>query len=88
VRNWADALLFANFRTAVVKDEAKGGGERARGVGTGERVLYCEERAAFWAKNRYGLPAEIPLSWANFEAGLVRPTNETTTATARAKKKG
>ncbi len=28
--------------------------------------MYCEERPGYWAKNRYGMPAELPLDWKEF----------------------
>lgn len=57
----SDIILFANYYVGVKKEEksmSKDG--RKRAVGTGERVLYTEERPAFMAGNRYSLPAEIP----------------------------
>jgi len=70
VHDWSDALLFANWRTHIVKD-VKGSGktkkETARGVGQGERLMYTEERPAWWAKNRYRLPLELPMDWAAFQ---------------------
>lgn len=71
--NWSDFVLFANYVTHVVKDEDKRGNKTARGVGLGERVMYAEERPAFWAKNRYGLPPELPMSWQSFQDGIVIP---------------
>ena len=38
----------------------------ARGISTGERLLYTSERPAFMAKNRFNLPDSIPLSWEAF----------------------
>jgi hypothetical protein len=73
VDHWSDAVLFANYRTAVVKDKEGFGNERKRAVGVGERVLHTEKRPAWRAKNRYGLPAEIPLDWKAFQDGIVRP---------------
>lgn len=73
VHDWSDVLLFANYKTVVVKDEEGFNRERKRGVGVGERVIYTEERPAFWAKNRYGLPFELPLSWAAFVDGITVP---------------
>jgi len=70
LHDWSDCLLFANYKVAVVTDEEGFNRERKRGVGTGERVLYTEERPAFWSKNRYGLPAELPLSWASFQSAI------------------
>ncbi len=77
VRHWTDCLLFANYKAHVVKDTKSGFGKdekRARGVGTGERIVYTEERPAHWAKNRYGLPTELPLSWQAFESAIQTPT--------------
>jgi hypothetical protein len=57
----SDIILFANYYVGVKKEEkgmSKDG--RKRAVGTGERVLYTEERPAFMAGNRYSLPSEIP----------------------------
>jgi hypothetical protein len=67
VHDWADCLLFANWKAHIVKDEEKGQKQdRRRAVGRGERVIYTEERPAYWAKNRYSLPHELPLSWPAF----------------------
>ncbi len=57
----SDIILFANYFVGVKKEEKTMSKEgRKRAVGTGERVLYTEERPAFMAGNRYSLPAEIP----------------------------
>lgn len=59
----SDIILFVNQYVGVKKEEkgrSKDG--RKRAVGTGELVLYTEERPAFMAGNRYGLPAEIPFA--------------------------
>ncbi len=67
---WADAILFANYKTDTVKDDSGFGKKRIRAVGTGKRVLYTEARPAFNAKNRYNLPPEMPLDWATFQAAF------------------
>lgn len=67
VCDWTDCLLFANYKVHVVKDETKFKKTRARGAGIGERIVHTEERPAFRAKNRYSLPAELPLSWGAFQ---------------------
>jgi hypothetical protein len=54
---WSDAVMFANFKTRVVE----GGDGKLRGRGGKERVLHTVRTAAWDAKNRYGLPAEIPM---------------------------
>lgn len=58
VKEWADCILFANYRTKLV--EGQDGRTRAKG-GT-ERVLHTTRTAAFDAKNRQGLPAELPMT--------------------------
>lgn len=72
IHEWSDAVLFAAWKTAVVRDTIKKSidKERTRGVGRGERTLYTEERPAYLAKNRYGLPPELPLEWAAFEQAI------------------
>lgn len=55
----ADIVLFAAIHTGTITNKDKMGNERVRAVG-GERYLYAEERPAYLAKNRFGLPAEIP----------------------------
>ncbi len=77
VRSWSDCLLFANYRTAITKDKEAFNQEHRRGIGQGERVVYTQERPAYWAKNRYELPLELPLSWSAFQEGIVVPETPT-----------
>ena len=67
IREWCDAVLFANYETFAKKDEKT---KRVRGVDTGARLIHTEHRAAFDAKNRYGLPSSLPLSWPDFDAAV------------------
>lgn len=60
LRDWCDVILFANYKTYIKSQDAGFNKKEHKGVGSAERVLYTEERPAFWAKNRYGLPFEIP----------------------------
>lgn len=76
VREWADAVLFANYRTVVKKAEVGFNKEVARGITTGERLIYTTEKPAYMAKNRYALADSLPLSWeslSNAIAGRVQP---------------
>jgi len=57
-QEWADALLFCNYRTRLVE----GADGRTRAKGGKERVMYAERTAAFDAKNRYGLASELPMT--------------------------
>ena len=55
----ADAVFFANWRVALTDEKLSFGNSRNRGVGSGERIVYTEQRPAYEAKNRYSLPAQI-----------------------------
>ncbi|KPL28542.1 MAG: hypothetical protein AMJ72_02680 [Acidithiobacillales bacterium SM1_46] len=70
VREWADAVLFANYRTIVKKDDVGFNQTNNRGISNGERLLYTNERPAYMAKNRYSLPDSIGMSWDEFEAAI------------------
>jgi hypothetical protein len=79
VREWADAVLFANYRTVVKTTEVGFKKEVSRGITTGERLLYTTEKPAYMAKNRYALPDSLPLSWdalSNAIVGGVQPTEQ------------
>lgn len=72
VREWSDAVLFANYQTIVRKDDVGFNKSNNRGISNGERLLYTNERPAFQAKNRYGLPDSIPLSWDAFTNAITK----------------
>lgn len=54
VKEWADMVLFANYKTIVVK-EGTGDNAKAKAQG-GRRVMYTAHHACWDAKNRHGLP--------------------------------
>ncbi len=60
-KEWADMVLFANYRT-IVKKDPKNKSAKAIAVGN-ERVLFTERTENFDAKNRYGLAPELPLDY-------------------------
>lgn len=66
VKEWADAVLFLNFKTVVVAtDVGSDGKARKHKAQNGkDRVMYATHAAAWDAKNRWGLPDEAPLDWA------------------------
>lgn len=70
VREWCDAVLFANYKTIVKHDDVGFNKTTNRGISTGERLMFCNERPAYMAKNRYYLPDSIPLSWEAFETAI------------------
>lgn len=58
VAEWADVIGFAHLETVTVT-KGKGFDASTKGQTSGNRILSVEERPAFQAKNRYGMPAEI-----------------------------
>lgn len=68
-----DAVLFANFKTYTTSTDVGFKKSVRRGIGTGERVMFTEERPAFIAKNRYGLPAELPLDYEHLATVIFNP---------------
>ena len=66
VQEWCDEVLFANYKVFTKKREEGFGREKVQGVSTGERILRTQERPAHVAKNRLGLPEELPLDWAEY----------------------
>lgn len=65
VREWADAVLFCNYKTIIRSTDVGFQKEVKRGFSTGERLFHTNERPAYQAKNRYALPDTIAMSWAS-----------------------
>lgn len=61
VKEWADMLLFANYKTYSVATDDKGKKHKAQG---GKRVMYTQHHPCWDAKNRYGLPEEVDFDYA------------------------
>ena len=72
LREWCDMLLFANYKTVVEKDGQNG---KAKASG-GKRVLYTTHNPCWDAKNRFGLPDEVPFAFSSI-AGCIAPANPT-----------
>ena len=77
VTEWADGVLFATRKIITKTEETGFNRERtiASGLGKdgGERVLRCVGSPACVAKNRFDLPAELPLSWAALMQAMASP---------------
>lgn len=58
IKEWCDMLLFANYKTTVVASGS--GSKKATG---GQRVMYTTHMPAWDAKNRLGLPDELPFEY-------------------------
>ena len=61
-REFVDTVLFATFETFVEEKD----GKKTKAYGDGVRVAFTERRPGFDAKNRFGLPVQIPFSWADY----------------------
>lgn len=61
VKEWADMVLFANYKTISVAVDKDGKKHKAQG---GRRIMYTSHHPCWDAKNRYGLPEEIPMDYA------------------------
>lgn len=72
---WASEVLFCTYKTFTTKHEAGFGKEVAKAVGGSERVMRCTHKATAVAKNRLGMPDELPLDWSSYQAFIVGEKN-------------
>ena len=74
VGEWVDATLFAHWKYRTQREDTGFGRERAIAIPIGangdDRVLRTVGCPAWVAKNRYSLPAEIPLQFEAFAESL------------------
>lgn len=60
LKEWADMLLFANYKTTVVATDDKGTKHKAQG---GKRVMYTSHHPCWDGKNRHNLAPELPFGF-------------------------
>lgn len=60
VKEWADMVLFLNYKTFIVTDD-KTKKQKAQG---GQRVMQTTHSPSWDAKNRHNLPEELPMDFA------------------------
>ncbi len=90
LKEWADMVLFANYKTFVVKDE----NDKIKAKG-GQRVMYTTHHVCWDAKNRHGLPDELPFEYSSIahciptdiSSGAVINTVQTAASAADKEKK-
>lgn len=58
IKEWGDIVLFCNYKTVVMKSASNK--NKAQG---GQRVMYTTHTPSWDAKNRFGLPEEIPMDY-------------------------
>lgn len=71
VKEWADMILFANYKTFSVAVDDKGKKHKAQG---GKRTMYTAHHPCWDAKNRHGLADELPFEYAQIAHILQKPT--------------
>lgn len=61
-REWADEVLFVNYKVLTKKTGEAFGKTTFQAVGGNERIIYTTEKPSHMAKNRKGLPDQIGLT--------------------------
>lgn len=69
-QEWADEVLFATYEVFVKVEKGRFNKEKGKAIGEGTRILRTSERPFASAKNRLGLPDEMPFVWSEFEKYL------------------
>lgn len=83
VKEWADMVLFCNYKTMVVNVDGQGAQKGKNKAQGGKRIMYTTHHSCWDAKNRYGLPDEVP-----FEYEAIRHIVEELTGHANPIKEG
>ena len=81
VKEWADMVLFANYKTFAVATDKDAKKFKAQG---GQRVMYTEHHPCWDAKNRHGLENELPFEYSHI--AHIFAVNVTAPVTAPASK--
>jgi hypothetical protein len=63
---YADEVLFARFESNIKTVQGQFGRTQTKAVGECRRILRTVAKPTATAKNRLGLPAELPLEWSEF----------------------
>lgn len=87
VKEWVDMMLFVNYRTDIVTDSD---GKTKKGKGGQKRIMYANHNACWDAKNRFGLPDEMPFEFERIANlfGEVQPADATKQVTVTAEPSG
>ena len=72
LKEWADMVLFANYKTIVVNVDGQGAQKGKNKAQGGKRVMYTSHHPCWDAKNRYGLPEELPFDYREI-ASIIEP---------------
>ena len=59
LKEWADMVLFCNYKTDVITDS----NTKSKKATGGKRIMYASHHPCWDAKNRYGLPDTMPMEF-------------------------
>lgn len=77
VKEWADMVLFCNYKTMVVNVDGQGAQKGKNKVQGGKRIMYTTHHSCWDAKNRYGLPDEVPFEYETIKHIIESSENQT-----------
>lgn len=63
VKEWADMILFCNYKTMVINVDNQGAQKGKNKAQGGRRVMYTSHHPCWDAKNRFGLPEELDMTY-------------------------
>ena len=67
IQEWCDEVLFAKYSVQTILRDEGFGQQRARAIGSGERVVYTSEAPTHLAKHRLNMPDQIQLTWGDYQ---------------------
>ncbi|RRC92745.1 ATP-binding protein [Erysipelotrichaceae bacterium OH741_COT-311] len=67
LKEWADMILFANYKTVVVNVDNQGAAKGKNKAQGGRRIMYTSHHPCWDAKNRHGLPEELEFDYKHIE---------------------
>lgn len=78
IQEAAQFVAFINFRRTLKEKDVGFNKKVTHGEGSGERIIYLEERPGFLAKSRYGTPPSLPYKkghgWEKLSEYMPAPT--------------
>lgn len=86
LKEWADMVLFANYKTLVVNVDNQGAAKGKNKAQGGKRVMYTSHHPCWDAKNRHGLPEELPFEYAQIAAFIPSKSASVTNTSTEPKK--
>ena len=70
IREWADAVFFANYKINVINVDKQGAAKGKNKAQGGRRVMYTNHTPFWDAKNRFGLPEELPFDYESIRKAI------------------